>query len=371
MSVGKKPKYSVPVSLLAIKQQLINRLLYGTFIIALIGAPASVLRYLSTGWLTLYTIHLIVAVIVVFLFMLRKKISYKLKSIFLIFLFASVGILGLYNLGILGAGFWWIIVTCFLTSTLYSLRAGIISVFLATVVVVIAGYCYSNEIISLPFDANTYIKSTSSWVSLLIATTVMPFIVFQALASYQYATIGLLKEVERQNLLIQKMATHDQLTGLLLLNQANEKLALAIEKANKSGKKVALLFVDLDGFKMVNDNYGHDAGDYVLEKVAKRMLKQINKRDTACRIGGDEFILIFPEVTDVEQIKQTAQNIVDDIARPFNYLGLSIYIGSSIGISLYDDHANNPKLLRILADKAMYSVKESGKNGFAFVEDIQ
>ena len=196
----------------------------------------------------------------------------------------------------------------------------------------------------------------------------MPFVVLQSLAAFQHATLNLLNQVNLQKSQIQKMATHDQLTGLLLLNQANDNLRSAIEKAKISGNKVALFFIDLDNFKAVNDNYGHDAGDLVLKEVALRILKYINQDDTACRIGGDEFILIFPEINNLDKVNIKAQTLIDELSKPYKYLGKSIHIGASIGISLFNDDAKNAKLLRILADKAMYSVKESGKNGFAYVE---
>ena len=162
------------------------------------------------------------------------------------------------------------------------------------------------------------------------------------------------------------MATHDQLTGLVTLNQAEENLILAIDNAKTFEHTVALFFIDLDGFKQVNDLYGHDAGDQVLKEVAIRMLNIIDKTDTASRVGGDEFILIFSEVYHLDIIKQKAQDLIDEISKPYNYQNNIIHIGASIGISLYNDNAKDPKSLRKLADKAMYSVKETGKKGFAF-----
>ena len=366
--IDKKPIPTVPISLIEIRRQFIDRLWSGIFIIALIGAPVSALRSLSTGWLNMYTFHLLIAMFVAIIYIFRKKISYINKSILLVFIFLFIGIVGVFTYGILGAGLWWVIMSSFLVSTLYSLRAGAWVVGLSAAIIIIAGYCFTNEIITLPVDANVYLKTASTWVIILVVTTLMPFVVLQALAGYQQATLSLLNQLGQQKSQIQKMATHDQLTGLLLLKQTNDKLRAAIDQAKISGNKVALFCIDLDGFKAVNDNYGHDAGDNVMEEVAQRMLKYIQQKDTACRIGGDEFMLIFPEIIDLEELKNKAQKLVDEIAKPYKFLGKSIHISASIGISLFNDHAINAKLLRILADKAMYLVKESGKNGFAFVE---
>jgi diguanylate cyclase (GGDEF)-like protein len=127
-----------------------------------------------------------------------------------------------------------------------------------------------------------------------------------------------------------------------------------------------LFFLDLDNFKAVNDIHGHDAGDQVLKEVASRMLKHIGENDTASRIGGDEFVLIFSEIDHIESIKTKAQNLIDELSKPYNYNNNTIHIGASIGISLYNDNGMDPKALRISADKAMYTVKESGKKSYAF-----
>jgi diguanylate cyclase (GGDEF)-like protein len=359
---------TVPVSVDEIRNLLIDRLWFGTFIIAIFGVPTSVLRYITTGWLPLYNIHIILGLFVVTTYLLRNIIPYFYKSLFLVVLYFLVGISGIFTLGHLGAGVWWLIMTAFLVSSLYSLKAGIITLLIATILVITAGYLFINGILSINFDVNIYLKDKTSWISLLIAASLMPFIVLQALASYQHATMALLNQVDQQKSLIHEMATHDQLTGLAILSQANENLLLAIKKAEISGNKVAIFFVDLDNFKAVNDDYGHDAGDEVLKEVAQRMLTHIKNKDTASRIGGDEFVLIFPEIDHLESVKIKAQNLIDEISKPYKYDDHTIYIGASIGISLYSDNGNDPKSLRILADKAMYTVKESGKKGYAFAK---
>jgi diguanylate cyclase (GGDEF)-like protein len=350
-----------------IKNKLIDRLWVGSFIIAIIGAPISALRSLSTGWLDLYSLHIILAIFVGLIFICRKRISFTLKSHILVFIFYAVGVLGIFSLGLLGAGVWWLIVSGLLVSTLYSTKYGILSVLSSAIIIAIAGYCFSNGLLTLPVDAGLYVKSYSSWVTLIIATTIMPFYVFQSISSFQYATANLLKEVDSQRILIEKMATHDQLTGLYMLTPAQKRLEKAMIDAQQSNSKLAFLFFDIDGFKVVNDKFGHDAGDYILTSIAKRIILHICENDTAARIGGDEIIVILSNVKDKESISDTTQKIIDDLAKPYYYHNQKINITASVGISLFPDDATNAKLLKQKADVAMYTVKKSGKNGIAFV----
>ena len=193
-----------------------------------------------------------------------------------------------------------------------------------------------------------------------------PFVVFQAITAYQEATLNLLDEVHKQRNQIQELATHDQLTGLPSLGLAADRLEIALAAARRSGKKVALLFIDLDGFKTVNDTLGHEAGDFVLKAVAERLEKVIRPEDTAARIGGDEFILMLGGLPEEQVAARIAGRAIDAISRPFDFGGSSISVGASIGIGLFPDHANNAQTLRRVADEAMYRVKRSGKNQFAF-----
>jgi diguanylate cyclase (GGDEF)-like protein len=135
--------------------------------------------------------------------------------------------------------------------------------------------------------------------------------------------------------------------------------------ARRAGKKVALLFLDLDGFKTVNDTLGHEAGDYVLKQVAERLMKVTRAEDTVARVGGDEFIVILGALLDGQVAAQCAGRAIGAVCRPMDFAGTSVSVGVSIGIGLFPDHANDAQTLRRVADAAMYTVKRGGKNNFA------
>ena len=253
-----------------------------------------------------------------------------------------------------------------LASTLYSLRFGLAIAASALGMVVLSGFAFTTGLLTLPVDANTYAISATSWISFLVAASIMPFVVFQSIAIFQKSTLDLVDEIDRQRAEIEILATHDYLTELPQLNLAQDRLQMALREGHRSGTKVALLFIDLDGFKEVNDRYGHDAGNQVLKEVAKRLLRLLRDVDTAARIGGDEFVLVLGNLKTKENAALVAERLIADISRPMDISEGTVSVGASIGIALSPDNANDHKSLWRAADLAMYAAKEAGKNCFRY-----
>lgn len=129
------------------------------------------------------------------------------------------------------------------------------------------------------------------------------------------------------------------------------------------------MFVDLDGFKSVNDTFGHDAGDSLLKEVAVRLRSCLRETDTAGRIGGDEFLLVASEINSNEDAGLIADKIIKALTLPVFTGEAKLEIGASIGIAVYPEHGNDAEILIKKADTAMYHVKKSGKNNFTFFEN--
>jgi diguanylate cyclase (GGDEF)-like protein/PAS domain S-box-containing protein len=172
------------------------------------------------------------------------------------------------------------------------------------------------------------------------------------------------KQAEEQ---IKHMATHDLLTDLPSLRLARDRFSVALNMARRYKKAVAVMFIDLDGFKAVNDTFGHDAGDYVLKQVAQRLLSCVRETDTVARVGGDEFLIIATEINTPENAAQIAEKVIQLASQPVIFNGQQAAVGTSIGIALFPDHGKDMDQLVKLADEAMYKVKNTGKNGFRFV----
>ncbi len=165
---------------------------------------------------------------------------------------------------------------------------------------------------------------------------------------------------------VSNLANHDTLTGLPNLRLARERLMSTLSMAKRQGWKAAIMFIDLDGFKKVNDSYGHDCGDELLKMVAKRLFNNLRQADTVARIGGDEFLIIQTEVSHRFAAANVADKIVKHMATPFHVNDIEITIGASIGISLYPEHGKDSRILLKKADDAMYYTKRIGKNGYTF-----
>ncbi|MGN2391249.1 diguanylate cyclase domain-containing protein [Pelomicrobium sp. G1] len=155
-------------------------------------------------------------------------------------------------------------------------------------------------------------------------------------------------------------AYHDQLTGLPNRVLLCDRLAVKQVQARRRNLKVAVLFVDLDGFKRVNDQYGHEAGDHVLKCLAERLKSLVRQEDTVARYGGDEFVVALSGVSKVEDAEAVAAKIVLVLSEPVTYRGIQLRVTPSIGISFYPDHGNSLDELFSTADSAMYKAKQAG-----------
>ncbi len=171
------------------------------------------------------------------------------------------------------------------------------------------------------------------------------------------------KETEKQ---IWYQANYDDLTGLPNRNLFLDRLGQALIKAERARAMVALMYLDLDRFKYVNDSLGHEAGDALLKQAAQRLSYCVRESDTVSRLGGDEFTVILPDIRDERAVILVAQKILEVLSQVFNVDGREAYVGASIGITLYPDDGADPRNLLRNADTAMYQAKEAGRNTYRF-----
>jgi len=166
--------------------------------------------------------------------------------------------------------------------------------------------------------------------------------------------------------LIRFQANYDSLTRLPNRNLFLDRIQVALKRAQRNKKQLALLMLDLDRFKWINDTLGHKAGDIVLQETANRLKKSVRDSDTVARLGGDEFAIILPELTHYSDAENIANKIFSTFKTPLSIDGHEIHISGSIGITLFPDDCNNVDNLQMNADSAMYSAKEDGRNRFHF-----
>lgn len=173
---------------------------------------------------------------------------------------------------------------------------------------------------------------------------------------------------ERQlaNQRLERLANYDPLTRLPNRALFRDRLDQAIARSVRNDAKVALLFIDLDRFKSVNDGLGHEAGDQLLQSVAMRLQECVRRIDTVSRLGGDEFTLILEAINEMTDVVTVTGKVLRSLSAPFNIEGHEIYIGGSIGIALYPDDADDGNVLLKNADVAMYHAKSQGRNNYQF-----
>ncbi len=173
-------------------------------------------------------------------------------------------------------------------------------------------------------------------------------------------------ELKRQQEALEHQAQHDALTGLPNRVLFDDRLREALKRMARTGKHVALLFLDLDNFKHVNDGFGHTAGDNLLVELAQRLKKQLRDGDTLARQGGDEFLVLLGDVEDVEDISVVALRLLESLKQPFLHANVEYYITASIGVTLAPEDGNTSEVLIKNADMAMYRAKNVGRNNFQF-----
>ena len=166
-----------------------------------------------------------------------------------------------------------------------------------------------------------------------------------------------------------QLAHYDLLTGIPNRALFRQRLAQAISQARRHQHQLAVLFVDLDGFKAVNDTMGHATGDLLLQVVAERITQCVRADDLVARLAGDEFTILLPRIRGAEAAERVARTIIQDLARPISVQDRLLQVTSSIGIAFFPDSGHDVETLLAAADAAMYVAKGRGKNGFAFCQE--
>ena len=339
---------------------LVDRVLAAIALFALVAVPASMLRTLNTGWQLLYGVHALLGVAAVSLFLARRRMSPGLKAKAVLALFWLTGLTALLGLGLAGSGMWWLVFGVLLGSLLYSIRVGIVMMLIAVVAMSAVAYAFCTGLLVPPGNAAHYLVSPTAWATAIIGASVMPLLVFQAIAALNASTLDLLAQAARQRERIRELATHDQLTGVPGLMLALDRLEQALRAMNRSGAKVGLLFIDLDGFKQINDTLGHAAGNAVLQSVAKRMSATLRAVDTVARIGGDEFLVLLTGPASEADVSCVARKLLQAINEPMQYGDAVVNARGSIGATFVDQPGLLAEDVIRAADAAMYEAKRAG-----------
>jgi diguanylate cyclase (GGDEF)-like protein len=207
-----------------------------------------------------------------------------------------------------------------------------------------------------------YWRAAAGSVALLVVMTALGRLSWRLAAHRKEAYKGQVEHARQ----VEHLAYHDRLTGLANRYLFSKLLHGAIEQARRHQRTLAVLFLDLDRFKHINDTLGHDAGDQLLQEVSRRLEACLRAGDTVARLGGDEFVVLLPELNDGAYAATVAQKIISSIARPFMLVGQEFRVTGSLGIAVSPQDGVDEETLTQHADIAMYTAKEQGKNNFRF-----
>lgn len=250
----------------------------------------------------------------------------------------------------------------------------------SSVLVLLAHWLTPNEAPGLLSLSSRLLALIAIWVTaaLLVMARTAEAALIQANDDLEQQVRERTRELEQEiaerrqaEAIITHMANHDSLTGLPIRPLFMDRLNRALAAARRSGHLVAVMFVDLDGFKSVNDTHGHEAGDALLREAAQRLQECVRETDTVARHGGDEFTVVLTEVTDQKAVTAIAEKMLSTIATPFPFRDDQSAIGCSIGITLYPQDGDRAEVLLERADAAMYAAKQRGKNQSAFHDAME
>jgi two-component system, cell cycle response regulator len=175
----------------------------------------------------------------------------------------------------------------------------------------------------------------------------------------------LYRQLEQYSRALESLALHDALTGLPNRRLLMDRLSLSIAHAHRNTSLMAVLFLDLDGFKQINDTLGHDAGDTLLCMVADRLVAAVRQEDTVARMGGDEFVIGLWNLKHADAVVSLVSKVIQAVSRPYRIQGHDVRITASAGVSFYPLHGEEGETLLRHADQALYEAKRTGKNGYS------
>jgi len=178
-----------------------------------------------------------------------------------------------------------------------------------------------------------------------------------------------LSYMKRNQEALRYLATHDNLTDLPNRRLLLDRLEQGIQRAKRSNRQLALFYIDLDNFKLINDSLGHHFGDYLLKEISRRLLTVVRQSDTVARLAGDEFTVVAESINDIIEVRAIAEKILSCFEKPFEFQSEQVEATASVGVAIYPNDGDDLETLMKQADMAMYKAKEAGRNGYYSLHD--
>jgi len=330
----------------------------GFSIVVCLALPLSLVRWLEVGFQPVFLLHIAITFFILACNFRPNKSNYTLDLVVIVSILSIMIIAGMVSFGLQSGVITFATFTSFLVAVVWGIRPAILFSVFWCVFVIGLGVLFVNGLIEYSVKPEIYSATLGSWIIVAIGSGLSITLILILTSQGFKALSKQLEIIESQQQEIEYLANHDAMTGYYSARLAMPMLESALSTAKRNAHMVAVVFVDLNDFKQINDNLGHEIGDKALTAIAKLFKEEIRDVDTAVRIGGDEFLFILPNIQSPSEALEVVNRLINRLSSLTSIDEHELSVGASAGIAIYPDDSLSPSKLRNLADKAMYSAKQ-------------
>lgn len=340
-----------------LQQILADRLINTFALICAVGLPVSLYRWSEIGFQPIFIHHIVLSSIVFAAALCKKRVKALHLIIMVVIILTTMSFSGAATFGLQSGTVSFGIFTIFIIAFVWGLIPAIIYLSLWCLFIITLGYMFTHNIIQYQVDPSIYAYMPSAWAIVIIGTSITALFILIMGATFYRAFDTMLLELHEQKLQLAQLANKDPLTGLLNLRAGLEAFTTSAARAKRNNSLVAMLFIDVNKFKLINDVHGHVVGDQTLVDIATNLKAQLREYDYAIRVGGDEFIILLNDVTSSEQVLEISDRLVQQLEIK-SALTPFITPKISVRIAIYPQDGSTFNELKQQADSAMYQAKE-------------
>ena len=341
----------------ALKHKIAITLINAFACLCAVALPASLFRWYDIGFQPVYLVHCFLSFAVLLCYLGKHKISDDWIIGLVLFVLTAMIISGPLSFGLQSGTVTFVSFCVFLIGFVYGKWHGILYLAVWGLFTAAIGFGFTQGMLTYSIEPNIYAGILGSWMIVIIGTVITAaFVLLSGQAIFQ-EFIRLFDLLQARNESLKTLAQQDPLTGLMNVRACEQAFEQAIYIAKRREEKIAVAFIDLDDFKLVNDQHGHDVGDQVLCELADRILESKRDADLACRIGGDEFLIAITMLNNEEDAHDALQRYIDCIKN--SQSSLKDFIKLSIGLAYYPNDGESFSELKRVADHRMYQAKNN------------
>lgn len=330
----------------------------------------SLMRIPQTGWLNLYLFQGALSILLVTLALARSYFSARLKSAIMVGIAFFAGIAGVISFGLLGSGFFYFVLAGLFLAVFFSRRMAYFITLIGCAIMIGVGYLHQTGHIHFTFDANAYMQHMSSWWTVIFGPFMVGAFLMYLFGDVRQKLVDAFRQLELQRNELDWHSRHDVMTRLPNMRYLEQAFPEWVLRSGERDCELCVMVLDLDGFKQINDRFGHQEGDYALKELAGRFQFEMATSDTIARLGGDEFVVVMRGIEDRMVIHDLAKRLLATCSHPLLMsTGERTRLGVSIGGFCFrsgEQISLNEAIYR--ADAQMYLAKADGKQCIRLID---